>query len=227
MQPWDKNLTDQKIADVMTYERSEWGNSASPVTVEQISAMRKELANHPNHSSSTIFLAAPDEDIPGGAPAAGAPPKPGEASKPAAPPNRSVARYSFPIGRAEDVSLRWQHHVIEILREHRGREKCDRAQRFVSDVDKIVFRWCRQHENAARTNPVHRTIFHVQFPVTGDDVLRFFSGIGVPAEPFTGLNLVHDRGRGCRAVSAIDCKCAGPMNRLVVFRPDFSAFQFI
>jgi len=29
MQPWDKTLTDQKIADVLTYERSEWGNNAS------------------------------------------------------------------------------------------------------------------------------------------------------------------------------------------------------
>src|SRR5207249_1107113 len=32
MQPWDKTLTDQKIADVLTYERSDWGNSARPVT---------------------------------------------------------------------------------------------------------------------------------------------------------------------------------------------------
>ena len=86
MQPWDKTLTDQKIADVMTYERSEWGNGASPVTVEQISALRKELANHPESFVEHDILAAPDEDIPGGAPAAGAPPKPGEASKPAAPP---------------------------------------------------------------------------------------------------------------------------------------------
>jgi len=48
MQPWDKTLTDQKIADVLTYERSEWGNNASPVTAEQIAALRKELANHPD-----------------------------------------------------------------------------------------------------------------------------------------------------------------------------------
>ena len=39
MQPWDKTLTDQKIADVLTYERSEWGNNASPVTAEQIAAL--------------------------------------------------------------------------------------------------------------------------------------------------------------------------------------------
>jgi mono/diheme cytochrome c family protein len=88
MQPWDKTLTDQKIADVMTYERSEWGNTASPVTAEQIAALRKELASHAESFSEQDILGAPDQDIPGGgAPAGGgnAPPKPGEAQKPAPP----------------------------------------------------------------------------------------------------------------------------------------------
>jgi mono/diheme cytochrome c family protein len=86
MQPWDKTLTDQKIADVMTYERSDWGNTASPVTAEQIAALRKELASHPESYTEQDILAAPDGDIPGGAPAAGGqPPKPGEAAKPAPP----------------------------------------------------------------------------------------------------------------------------------------------
>src|SRR5437899_11920118 len=86
MQPWDKTLTDQKIADVMTYERSDWGNSASPVNAEQIAALRKELANHPESFTEHDILAAPDDEIPGGAPAGGAAPKPGEAAKPGEPP---------------------------------------------------------------------------------------------------------------------------------------------
>jgi mono/diheme cytochrome c family protein len=86
MQPWDKTLTDQKIADVLTYERSEWGNSASPVTAEQVAALRKELANHPESFGEHDILAVPDEDLPGGAPASGAPPKPGEAAKSGASP---------------------------------------------------------------------------------------------------------------------------------------------
>src|SRR6266498_1308210 len=85
MQPWDKTLTDQKIADVLTYERSEWGNNASPVTAEQIAALRKELATHSNSFTEPEILAAPDEDLPGGPPG-GAPPKPGEAAKPGEPP---------------------------------------------------------------------------------------------------------------------------------------------
>jgi len=86
MQPWDKTLTDQKIADVLTYERSEWGNNASPVTAEQIAELRKELANHPESFGEHDILGVPDEDLPGGAPAGAAPPKPGEAAKPGEPP---------------------------------------------------------------------------------------------------------------------------------------------
>ena len=87
MQPWDKPLTDQRIADVLTYERSEWGNNASPVTAEQIAALRKELANHPDSFTEPDVLAVPaDAELPGGAPAGASPPKPGEAAKPGASP---------------------------------------------------------------------------------------------------------------------------------------------
>src|ERR1044072_5902979 len=86
MQPWDKTLTDQKIADVMTYERSEWGNHASPVTAEQIAALRKEPASQPESYWEHDMRAAPDEKIPGGAPGGAQPAaKPGEAPKPAPP----------------------------------------------------------------------------------------------------------------------------------------------
>ena len=84
MQPWDKTLTDQRIADVLTYERSEWGNNASPVTAEQVAALRKELANHPDSFTEPDVLAVPaNDELTGGE---AAPPKPGEAAKPAAPP---------------------------------------------------------------------------------------------------------------------------------------------
>jgi len=84
MQPWDKTLTDQRIADVLTYERSEWGNNASPVTAEQIAALRKELANHTESFNEHEILAVPaDAELPGAAPA-GAPP----AAKPAEQPKK-------------------------------------------------------------------------------------------------------------------------------------------
>jgi mono/diheme cytochrome c family protein len=86
MQPWEKTLTDQKIADVLTYERSEWGNNASPVTAEQIAALRKELAGRGESFVEHDILAVPDDDLSGGAPAGGESPKPGEAAKPGEPP---------------------------------------------------------------------------------------------------------------------------------------------
>ncbi len=87
MQPWDKTLTDQKIADVLTYERSEWGNNASPVTAEQIAALRKELASHPDSFVEADLEKIPaDAELAGGGPAGAAPPKPGEQAKPGEPP---------------------------------------------------------------------------------------------------------------------------------------------
>jgi mono/diheme cytochrome c family protein len=83
MQPWEKTLTDQKIADVLTYERSEWGNSASAVAAEQIAGLRKELAGHPDSFVEADLEGVPaDAELSGGAPAGAAPPKPGEAAKP-------------------------------------------------------------------------------------------------------------------------------------------------
>ena len=46
MQPWE-TLGEQKVADVLTYERQAWGNHASSVSKEQIATLRKQLASHP------------------------------------------------------------------------------------------------------------------------------------------------------------------------------------
>lgn len=87
MQPWEKTLNDQKIADVLTYVRQEWGNAGSPVAADGIAALRKELASRTESWAEADLLAVPaDAPLPG-APAAGAAPvaKPG-ASPAAAPP---------------------------------------------------------------------------------------------------------------------------------------------
>ena len=79
MQPWEKTLTDQKIADVLTYVRQEWGNTGGPVTAEGIAALRKELAGRTESWHEQDIHAVPeDADLPGGAappaPSPGAPP---------------------------------------------------------------------------------------------------------------------------------------------------------
>lgn len=67
MQPWEKTLTDAKIADVLTYIRSDWGNTAPPVAPEGIAALRKELASRSDSFTQADLEAVPlDSNIPGG-----------------------------------------------------------------------------------------------------------------------------------------------------------------
>jgi len=87
MQPWEKTLTDEKIADVLTYVRQAWGNTAGPVSKEGIAALRKELAGRTESWMEPDILAVPvDAELPG-APAAGPAPaaKPGESPATAPP----------------------------------------------------------------------------------------------------------------------------------------------
>jgi mono/diheme cytochrome c family protein len=67
MQPWDKTLTDAKIADVLTYIRQEWGNKGGPVNAAQITGLRKELQSHPDSFTEADLKAVPeDAELPGG-----------------------------------------------------------------------------------------------------------------------------------------------------------------
>jgi hypothetical protein len=97
------------------------------------------------------------------------------------------------IRGAENVALRRHHHVVEVLSEHCRGEKRHRTQRLFTDIDEVVLYWRRDCKDAAWTYPVSRAVFHVELPGAGDNVLRFFRGIGVPAEPLPRLNLIHDR----------------------------------
>jgi mono/diheme cytochrome c family protein len=79
MQPWEKTLNDQKIADVMTYIRQEWGNTAGPVAPEGVAALRKEIAGRTTSYREPDLKEVPDDEmLPGGdaaePPAGAAPP---------------------------------------------------------------------------------------------------------------------------------------------------------
>ena len=77
MQPWEKTLTDAKIADVLTYIRQEWGNTAGPVAPEGIAALRKEIAGHAGSYHEGDLKAVPeDAGLPGDGTAGAAPPAP-------------------------------------------------------------------------------------------------------------------------------------------------------
>ncbi|MEO8045220.1 MAG: cytochrome c [Spartobacteria bacterium] len=71
MQPWEKTLNDQKIADVLTYIRQEWGNTGGPVAPEGIAELRKELGGRAESYTEPELLAVPtDANLAGGAPPA-------------------------------------------------------------------------------------------------------------------------------------------------------------
>jgi mono/diheme cytochrome c family protein len=80
MQAWETNFTDQKVADILTFIRQEWGNTGGPVAAESISALRKELASRKESWTEPDLLAVPaDANLPGGDATAA---KPGEQPAP-------------------------------------------------------------------------------------------------------------------------------------------------
>lgn len=90
MQPWGGTLNDQKIADVLTFIRQEWGNTGGPVAPEGIAALRKELAGRADSfTAPDLDAVSADENLPGGEPVAGKPdepPKPQGSPAPGTPP---------------------------------------------------------------------------------------------------------------------------------------------
>ena len=57
MLAWRETYTDEQIADVLTYIRSEWGNNAAPVDPQVVKAARAEA--RPNYESSDELLKMP------------------------------------------------------------------------------------------------------------------------------------------------------------------------
>jgi mono/diheme cytochrome c family protein len=47
--------SDDKIAEVLTYVRQEWGNKAPPITADQVAAVRAQVADHPVWSAGDLL----------------------------------------------------------------------------------------------------------------------------------------------------------------------------
>ena len=69
MPPW-KQLKDEEIAAVLTYIRNEWGNSAPPITPEQVAKIRAETASQVQPYTQAELKAIPAENFEAAAPAA-------------------------------------------------------------------------------------------------------------------------------------------------------------
>ena len=81
MQAWEGQYTDNQIAAILTYERSDWGNNGPPVTAEMVKHMRAELKDRKDQWTEPEVLKLPEDDLSkiGGAP-------PGPAAQPSASP---------------------------------------------------------------------------------------------------------------------------------------------
>ena len=68
MTPWRDTLTDQQIAAVITYVRTqkEWGHNASPVAPEEVAAIRKKTKDRTASGPWTVaeLLACPENEPP-------------------------------------------------------------------------------------------------------------------------------------------------------------------
>jgi mono/diheme cytochrome c family protein len=54
-------LKDDQIAAILTYIRSDWGNSASPIQTDEVAVKRKALASMTNPWTESGLLAIPDD----------------------------------------------------------------------------------------------------------------------------------------------------------------------
>ncbi|MFN0069589.1 MAG: c-type cytochrome [Limisphaerales bacterium] len=62
MPPWKDTLTDDQIAAVLTYIRAEWGNTAAPVTPEQVAPIREMESARGAPWTAAELLKIPEQD---------------------------------------------------------------------------------------------------------------------------------------------------------------------
>src|SRR4051812_30039339 len=62
MVPWKDILDDQKIADVLTYIRADWGNKAPPVTPAQVKKVREKAQNRDTQWTADELKAVAEQE---------------------------------------------------------------------------------------------------------------------------------------------------------------------
>ena len=82
MPPW-KQLKDDQIAMILTYIRNEWGNSAPPITAEQVAKIRAETASQTEPYTQNQLKAVPAVKFESATPAGEAAPAEGGNAPPA------------------------------------------------------------------------------------------------------------------------------------------------
>ena len=76
MQPWEGQYTDQQLAAILTYVRSDWGNNAPPVTADMVKQIREEIKDRKEQWTWPELQKMAAKNLT--APAAGGSPPPGQ-----------------------------------------------------------------------------------------------------------------------------------------------------
>jgi mono/diheme cytochrome c family protein len=84
MQAWEAQYTDQQLAAILTYVRSDWGNNAPPVTADMVKQIRGEFKDRKEQWTWPEVEKIPPKNLTGGAAA-----QPGGQQKPGSPPSGS------------------------------------------------------------------------------------------------------------------------------------------
>ena len=63
MQPWEGQYTDQQLAAILTYVRSDWGNNAPEIPPEAVKAMREELKGRKDQWTLAELMQIPPKDV--------------------------------------------------------------------------------------------------------------------------------------------------------------------
>jgi mono/diheme cytochrome c family protein len=97
MQAWEGQYTDQQIAAILSYVRSDWGNSAPEIPAEAVKAIRDELKDRKDQWTFAELMKLPPKDV---TKQGGTPPQP-QAGQPQSgstppPPANSLAPGSSP-----------------------------------------------------------------------------------------------------------------------------------
>jgi mono/diheme cytochrome c family protein len=78
MQAWEAQYTDQQMAAILTYVRSDWGNNAAPVTADMVKEIRAEFKDRKDQWTWPEIEKMPPRNMTAGASAqAAGQPKPG------------------------------------------------------------------------------------------------------------------------------------------------------
>ena len=96
MQPWEGQYTDQQLAAILTYIRSDWGNNAPPVTAAMVKQVREEIKDRKEQWTWPEVQKIPPKDL-AAAPAGGGTPPAGQAK----PPNPQPQNQSAPPSPAQ------------------------------------------------------------------------------------------------------------------------------